>query len=128
MAALNPYGARGVAVREFPLRTGHGTADYLLYVDGRVAGVIEAKPEGHSLTGVEAQSGKYGMRLPENLPAYVHPLPFLFESTGVETRFTNGLDPEPRSRNFSPSISRRRWRGGWVRGTHLSKHRPMGLR
>ena len=99
LTALNPYGARGVAVREFPLRTGHGTADYLLYVDGRAAGVVEAKPEGRTLTGVETQSGKYGAGLPDNLPAYVRPLPFLYESTGVETRFTNGLDPEPRSRN-----------------------------
>ena len=35
LAALNVQVARGVAVREFPLRSGHGTADYLLYVDGR---------------------------------------------------------------------------------------------
>ena len=99
LAALNVQAARGVAVREFPLRSGHGTADYLLYVDGRAAGVVEAKPAGHTLTGVEAQSGKYGAGLPDNLPCYVRPLPFLYESTGSETRFTNGLDPQPRSRN-----------------------------
>ena len=97
--ALNVHAARGVAVREFPLRPGHGTADYLLYVNGRAAGVVEAKPEGHTLTGVESQSGKYGVGLPVNLPTYIRPLPFLYESTGVETRFTNGLDPQPRSRN-----------------------------
>ena len=99
MAALNVHAARGVAVREFQLRLGHGTADYLLYVDGRAAGVVEAKPEGHTMTGVEVQSGKYGAGLPDNLPYYLRPLPFLYESTGVETRFTNGLDPQPRSRN-----------------------------
>ena len=99
LAALNPYAARGVAVREFPLLTGHGTADYMLYVDGRAAGVVEAKPVGHTLTGVETQSGKYGAGLPDNLPCFARPLPFLYESTGVETRFTNGLDPQPRSRN-----------------------------
>ncbi len=99
LAALNVHAARGVAVREFPLRPGHGTADYLLYVDSRVAGVVEAKPEGHTLTGVESQSGKYGVGLPDNLPTYIRPLPFLYESTGMETRFTNGLDPQPRSRN-----------------------------
>ena len=98
MAALNVHDSRGVAVREFPLRSGHGFADYLLYVDGKAAGVVEAKPEGHTLTGVEAQSGKYGAGLPDNLPYYIRPLPFLYESTGVETRFTNGLDPQPRSR------------------------------
>ena len=98
MAALNVHASRGVAVREFPLRSGHGFADYLLYVDGKAAGVVEAKPEGHTLTGVEAQSEKYGAGLPDNLPYYIRPLPFLYESTGVETRFTNGLDPQPRSR------------------------------
>jgi len=31
------------------------------------------------------------------------PLPFLYVSTGVETKFTNSLDPEPRSRRiFAP--------------------------
>ena len=99
LAALNVHAGRGVAVREFPLRSGHGTADFLLYVDGRAAGVVEAKAEGYTLTGVEAQSGKYGAGLPDNLPCYARPLPFLYESTGVETRFTNGLDPQPRSRN-----------------------------
>ena len=88
LAALNVHAGRGVVVREFPLQPGHGTADYLLYLDGRAAGVVEAKPEGHTLTGVEAQSGKYGAGLPENLPAYIRPLPFLYESTGVETRFS----------------------------------------
>ena len=99
LAGLNVNAARGVAVREFPLRSGHGTADYLLYVDGGAAGVVEAKPEGHTLTGVEAQSEKYRAGLPLNLPAQIRPLPFLYESTGVETRFTNGLDPLPRSRS-----------------------------
>ena len=97
-SSINLYARNGVAVREFSLKPGHGGADYLLYVDGKAAGVVEAKPEGHSLTGVEIQSEKYGTGLPDNLPAHRRPLPFLYESTGVETRFTNGLDPQPRSR------------------------------
>jgi hypothetical protein len=36
----NLHAARGVAIREFPLNPGHGEADYLLYVDGKAAGVI----------------------------------------------------------------------------------------
>jgi type I restriction enzyme R subunit len=94
----NLKAARGVALCEFPLKPGHGEADYLLFVDGRAVGVIEAKKEGTTLTGVEVQSVKYGDGLPDNLPAAVRPLPFLYQSTGVETRFTNRLDPEPRSR------------------------------
>ena len=96
--AVNLYAGSGVAVREFPLKSGHGTADYLLYVNQKATGVIEAKPEGSTLTGVEVQSEKYSTGLPDNLPAHQRPLPFLYESTGAETQFTNRIDPEPRSR------------------------------
>jgi type I restriction enzyme, R subunit len=94
----NLRAARGVAVREFPLKQGHGEADYLLFVDGKAAGAIEAKPVGTTLTGVERQSEKYSKGLPEQLPCWASPLTFLYESTGKETRFTNLLDPDPRSR------------------------------
>jgi len=94
----NIHGAQGVAIREFALKPGHGFADYLLYVNGKACGVIEAKKEGVPLKGVEVQSARYAQGLPESLPAWFRPLPFLFESTGVETQFTNGLDPVPRSR------------------------------
>jgi type I restriction enzyme R subunit len=97
-AALNLAAGQGVAVREFPMKTGHGFADYLLFVDGQAVGVFEAKPEGHTLTGVEAQAGKYSTGMPDKVTAPVSPLPFLYQGTGVETRFTNGLDPAPRSR------------------------------
>jgi type I restriction enzyme R subunit len=97
--AVNLYAKQGVAIREFDLKTGFGTADYLLYVDGKAAGVIEAKKVGDTLTGVEIQSAKYSKGLPDALPAWTRPLPFCYESTGIETKFTNGFDPEPRSRN-----------------------------
>ena len=88
----------GVVIRDFPLK-GYGFADYIFYVDGKTAGVIEAKKAGATLTGVEIQSDKYKHGLPDDLPAWYRPLPFCYQSTGVETRFTNGLDPDPRSRN-----------------------------
>jgi type I restriction enzyme R subunit len=94
----NVHAARGVAIREFPLKTGHGFADYLLYVDGKAAGVVEAKKVGTTLTGVEVQTRKYSDGMPNHLPRAWDPLPFLYQSTGVETRFTDRLDPEPRSR------------------------------
>lgn len=95
---ISIHAKRGVAVREFPL-PGHGFADYLLYIDGRAAGVIEAKAAGKTLRGVERQSQKYTSGLPADLPNWGRPLPFAYESTGIQSRFTNGLDPEPRSRN-----------------------------
>ncbi len=98
VASANLRAATGVAIREFPLDAGHGFADYLLYVNGKACGVIEAKKEGATLSGVEVQSARYAQGLPAALPAWRRPLPFVFESTGVETRFTNGLDPSPRAR------------------------------
>jgi type I restriction enzyme, R subunit len=97
-AKANIHASRGVALRNFALKAGHGFADYLLYVDGSAAGVVEAKKQGTTLTGVEIQSAKYSEGLPQHLPARIRPLPFCYESTGVETQFTNGLDPQPRSR------------------------------
>src|SRR2546423_12842159 len=91
--AVNLTAGCGVAVREFPLKGGHGFADYLLYADCKAVGAIEAKPRGSTLTGVEWQSEKYSEGLPDELPAGLRPLPFLYESTGVETRVTNRLDP-----------------------------------
>jgi type I site-specific restriction endonuclease len=93
------HAARGVALREFVLDAGQGFADYLLYVSGKACGVIEAKKQGATLTGVEIQSARYAQGLPASLPAWRRPLPFVYESTGVETHFTNGLDPTPRARN-----------------------------
>lgn len=77
--------AKGVAIREFPLSNGFGFADYLLHVNGKACGVIEAKKEGATLTGDEVQSGRYAQGLPATLPAWRRPLPFFWESTGVET-------------------------------------------
>ena len=90
---------RGIIICDFPMKSGFGFADYLIYLDRKAVGAIEAKAEG-TLTGVEAQSAKYAAGLPDNLPAHKRPLPFLFESNGSVTFFTNGLDPIPRSRRI----------------------------
>ena len=92
MADANIHAARGVALREFPLNAGFGFADYLLYVDGKAAGVIEAKKEGSTLTGVEVQSARYAQGLPSALPAWRRPLPFSYESTGIETHLTQRIN------------------------------------
>jgi len=99
---LNLFADQGVVVREVIMARGHGRADYLLYVDQAAVGVIEAKPEGTPLSGVEWQSAMYA----EGLPAEVRlkavttdgRLPFVFEASGSETHFTNGYDPNPRAR------------------------------
>ncbi|MGH7333047.1 MAG: type I restriction endonuclease [Candidatus Rokuibacteriota bacterium] len=93
--AMNLSAGRGVAVREFKLTTGHGFVDYLLFADGKAVGVLEAKPESHTLSGVEVQAAKYATGLPPGLNPPVEPLPFLYLSTGAITKFTNLLDPDP---------------------------------
>jgi type I restriction enzyme R subunit len=93
---MNRNAAVGVAVREYP--TGNGPADYMLFVDGRIAGVIEAKPKGTTLSGVEEQAGKYIAGLSSNSPVAIEPPPFEYESTGVETFFKDTRDVDARSR------------------------------
>jgi type I restriction enzyme R subunit len=103
---------RGIAAREFQMRPGFGFADYLLYLDRKALGAVEAKPDG-TLSGVEAQSAKYAAGLPDNLPAHKRPLPFLFESNGSVIYSTNGLDPSPRSRQLF-NFPRPETLGEWV--------------
>jgi len=93
--AAHIHGARGVAIREFPLASGYGVADYLLYLDGKAAGVIEAKKTGTTLTGVEVQSARYTQGLPAGLPFWHNPLPFCYESTGVEPASPTASIPTP---------------------------------
>jgi type I restriction enzyme R subunit len=88
--------ARGVAIREFPLES--GVADYMLFVDRQAVGVIEAKKEGTTLGGVDTQSQKYLEGLPPYVQTVHMPLPFAYESTGIETVFRDVRDPDYRSR------------------------------
>ena len=95
--AFNPSVARGIALREVPLTSGR--CDYLLLVDRKPVGVVEAKKEGTMLSTVAEQSAHYGEHLPDFLQAITHgKLPFYYESTGIETFFRDERDPHPRSR------------------------------
>src|SRR5262249_36387231 len=97
--AVNLSAGRGVAVREFVLAPGHGRADYLLFMDEAAVGALEAKKEGETLTGVAWQTAKYVDGIPDDVPTALEgALPFVYQSTGTETRFTKTLDPEPPSR------------------------------
>jgi type I restriction enzyme R subunit len=88
---------RGIVLREVPLKS--GPCDYLLLVDRRPVGVIEAKKEGTTLSTVAEQSSRYASNLPDFLAAgLTGTLPFLYESTGAETFFRDERDPAPRSR------------------------------
>ncbi|MCY4237565.1 MAG: DEAD/DEAH box helicase family protein [Rhodospirillaceae bacterium] len=95
--ALNFNSGIGIAAREY--RTDIGPADYVLFADRRAVGIVEAKPDswGAKLTTVELQSERYA-KAKLKWVSNAEPLPFVYESTGRVTRFTNGRDPNPRSR------------------------------
>ena len=67
-------------------------------MDRKAIGIVEAKPEGTTLSGVAEQTTKYLDGLQDNIPFYQKPLPFAYESTGSETFFRDMRDPQPRSR------------------------------
>ena len=110
--ALNLAAARGIVVREVPLKT--GPCDYLLLIDRKPVGIVEAKRKGTTLSTVADQSGRYAAGLPVFLAeGLTGPLPFLYESTGVETFFRDERDPEPRSRRVF-SFHRPETLAAWV--------------
>ena len=96
--ALNLGEGLGVIVRHFQL--GKDEADYVMFIDRKAAGVIEAKAEGITLSGVAEQSDKYMGALPDHIPKWADNLLFDYESTGVETNFKDMRDPKPRSRRL----------------------------
>lgn len=106
--------ALGVAVRHFQL--GRDEADYLLFVEGKAAGVIEAKKSGVPLSGVAEQSEKYMGALPEHLAKWDDQLLFDYESTGDQTLFRDMRDPSPRSRQLF-AFHRPETLLGWLKDT-----------
>lgn len=91
------FAGLGVACREF-LLADNTEADYMLFIDGKAAGVIEAKKAHTALSGIENQSKGYSGTLPDYVKHWAHPLPFIYESNGSETFFTDTRDPHPQAR------------------------------
>jgi type I restriction enzyme R subunit len=94
----------GVAVREVIMEKWAGRADYVLYLNRKMVGVIEAKPQGTTLMAVQWQSHRYSKGLTETQAKSAvlidGELPFIYEASGSETNFTNVYDPEPRARHI----------------------------
>lgn len=96
---INFNASLGVAVREY--QTDVGPADYVLFINRKPVGVIEAKreEEGQNLSRVEEQSRDYGAAKLKWIQKD-GPLPFIHESTGTITYFTDQRDPKPRAREI----------------------------
>ena len=115
----------GIAIREY--QTDVGSADYVLFINKKPVGVVEAKPEdwGQKITTVEDQSGGYAsakLKWLNNKGT----LPFLYESTGIVTRFTDTRDPKPRSREVFSFPRPERIRN-WLNQSASLRARLQGL-
>lgn len=107
---INLSAGIGVAVREYSTEV--GPADYVLFVDGKPVGIIEAKreEEGHKMTVHEDQAEDYATAKLKYLNN--EKLPFVYLSTGEVTTLTDFRDPKPRGRNvftFNRPETLRNW-------------------
>lgn len=95
---INLNAGIGVAVREY--QTDVGPADYVLFVEGKPCGIIEAKreEEGHRINVHESQGEEYANAKLKHLNN--EPLPYVYISTGEITKFTDFTDPKPRAREI----------------------------
>lgn len=98
-AEFNRSASFGVAVREFVMSDG-SKADYLLFVKGKACGVIEAKKEGVSLSGIEIQAKHYAVHVSAELRVWQSPLPFIYESNFNEIYFSDLREKYSRSRQI----------------------------
>jgi type I restriction enzyme R subunit len=96
LGELNLSASRGVAVRE--MQSHGGPADYILFVDGKALGIVEAKKEGTTLSAVAEQSARYTAAMKWIPQRWADPLPFTYETTSIETNFRDQRDPDSRSR------------------------------
>ena len=114
----------GVAVKEY--LTDVGPADYVLFVEGKPCGIIEAKKEdeAHRLNVHEGQGEGYANAKLKHLNN--EPLPFVYISTGEVTRFTDFTDPKPRAREVF-SFHRPETLSDWVRRDKSLRKRLLDL-
>ena len=124
---LNLFAGDGIAVRETVMAPGHGRADYLLYVEKRVVGVIEAKPVGTTLSGVEWQSAMYSTGLPishrKRAVLYDDRLPFVFEAPAPKRTSPTASTPIRGHARFSIFLSHPHLRESSARPTQLRSDR-----
>lgn len=93
---MNLGAGPGVAIREFP--TDSGPVDYALFVGRKLCGVIEAKPEGMTLSGFSEQASRYIAGAPKHLVREDGQVRFEYVASGTESLFRDHADPDPASR------------------------------
>jgi len=124
---INLSAGKGVALRE--TNTESGSADYILFVNSKAVGVIEAKAEdlGFKLLQVEEQSARYSKdAIKIGKFTLESEKPFVYESTGTVTRFTDYRDPKPRGRNVF-SFHKPSTIEGWIKKGVSLRERLLSL-
>ncbi len=87
-------GVSAVAIEEGLLQ-GNLEADYLLFLEGKAIGVLEAKKESSNLSEIVAsQAENYTHQLLSMYQYWEDPLPFIYLSNGKELLFRNLKDPD----------------------------------
>lgn len=82
-----------VAIEEVMLK-GNLEADYLLFINGKAIGVLEAKKEECQLSNIVMQQAeRYVRRLPSWCSYWYQPLPIVYLSNGKEILFKNINNP-----------------------------------
>lgn len=117
----------GVALRE--TNTESGSADYILFVNSKAVGVIEAKAEdlGYKLLQVEEQSFRYSKdAIKIGKFTLESEKPFVYESTGTVTRFTDYRDPKPRGRSIF-SFHKPETIAEWIKKGHSLRERLLSM-
>ncbi|WP_308377755.1 DEAD/DEAH box helicase family protein [Streptomyces sp. ISL-98] len=117
------FASRGVAVRE--VTTAAGRADYLLYVDRKLVGVVEAKQEGADLTAAQGQADRYaeGLTNTQTMRAWRTPLPYRYVSDGNRVLFRNTQDPDSRTRSIF-GFPRPETVARWMREAEANREAP----
>lgn len=113
LSDLDLTAGRGIAAREFQLKPGFGFADYLLYLDRKAVGAVEAKAEG-TLTASKRSRPSTPPGFPTISP---HTDAHCRSSSSRTARsVTSPTDSIPRHAAAKSSTSRdqRRWPSGWA--------------
>lgn len=93
---LNLNAGLGIAITEY--QTDVGPADYVVFVDKIPVGIIEAKKAEEAVRFTEREEQAEGYASAKLKYLENEKLPFVYESTGEVTRFTDFRDPKPRAR------------------------------
>ncbi|MDG3008481.1 type I restriction endonuclease subunit R [Paludisphaera mucosa] len=98
--SFQPAEAHAKAVTEYP--TANGPADYALFVNGRILGIVEAKKVSLGPQNVLVQAQRYSEGATDNpLQFGSYRVPFLYSSNGEVVWFHDVRNPLERSRRVA---------------------------